>query len=111
MKRRRAAVSIGSRWVRCATSAWPGAGTRLSEKAHRRKGTRKTAPHAAGIHASLTPESSSDLPTVFTTPDATMYAQLRPAPRISEVCRPSRKLKQMPQTVPSGRPLRNMAPT
>src|SRR5262249_3930187 len=72
---------------------------------------RNARPVTAGIHDSLTPAPMNAEPADFTAPLATTYAQLRPAPRISDVRRPSRKLNTTPQTMPSGRPLRTSATT
>src|ERR1041384_2312656 len=71
---------------------------------------RNSAPVAAGIHDSPT-TAIKIAPTDFTKPLATTYAHDSPAPRISDVRRPSRKLNTMPHTVPSGKPFRNSAIT
>src|SRR4029077_13496732 len=92
-------------------SASLGGGTSERPYTAARNTGRNSAPVAAGIHDSPTPAPSSTAPIDFTAPLATTYAHDSPAPRISDVRRPSRKLNTMPHTVPSGRPLRNNATT
>src|ERR1043166_9957514 len=107
----RSVAFIGSRSVRAATSSAFGGGTSERPYTERRNTGRNSAPVTAGIQNSLIPAPSSAAPTDLTAPLATTYAQDSPAPRISDVRRPSRKLNTLPHTVPSGRPLRNSAAT
>ena len=95
---------IGVLSDRLAMSAGDGCGTYFSMVIKRSVGTKKRSPAKNGIQFSVTPLSSSHVPTDLDTPSETIKLAHNPATSASVFFLPSRNPSTSPKTTPSGKP-------